>query len=467
MKIVFIGGGAHRYLSVARSILAENKVSENGEICIYDLNKNRADAMAGMIQKAPEFKKSGCSVTCPDTLDSALSGADVVCVVLMAGNMKNFALSNITCNKYGFIGSDQLSPSGAILGLKGGPILMNIARRMEELCPDAWLLDFANPVAVLSAAVNNHTKIRCLGVCAGYTNHMWDISRILGKDEERHDFTINSAGINHMSFILSGSKIGENDLFEVIDAHIAKGWKMPELTNRWNPSTRANINRNVGFLIKLYEKYGVLVFSSEGDGLAHLDMENHYSIAASHRLEENIDDIDEKLNQSFESRRKADEAFRSHLDREMDDVEWNTEIPENLYLLREDENVMTKIIKAAAGVSELRIATSYPNKGAVTGIKDRNVLEYSQIIYKNSIKAAGKYEIPDMLYGLVTSLSTHQTLLGDAIATCDPRILFEAFYSYPVKQDSADAKKMWAELLTQSAEELNPNFQKAIEYLNL
>ena len=438
MKIVFIGGGAHRYLSVARSILAEKQVSEKGEISIYDLNSDRASAMVGMIQKSPEFKKSGCVVTCPDNLDTALTGADVVCVVLMAGNLKNHELNTVTCNKYGFIGSDQLSPSGAILGLKGGPILMNIARRLEVLSPDAWLIDFANPVAVLSAAVNNHTKIRCLGVCAGYTNHMWDISRILGKDEERHDYLINSAGVNHMSFILPGSKIGDADLFKVIDANIGPGWKTPELTNRWSPSMRNHISKNVGHLIELYKKYKVLIFSSEGDGLAHLDMEKDYAVAANYRLGVSTDDIDNMFNKSYESRQKADEIFKSHLNKDMDESEWNTEDPNRLYLLREDHNVMTKIIKAVAGIAELRIATSYPNNGAVTGIKDRNILEYSQIIYKNSIKAAGKYEIPEMLHGLVTFLSTHQTLLGDAIATNNPRILFEAFYSYPVKQDSAD-----------------------------
>ncbi len=466
MKILFVGGGAHRYLSVARSIMAEKAVTEQGEISVYDLNKSRAEAMAAMIQKAPEFKNSGCIATCPDSLDAALTGADVVCVVLMAGSRKNHDFETITCNKHGFIGSDQLSPSGAILALKGGPILMNIARRMEELCPNAWLLDFANPVAVLSAAVNNHTKIRCLGVCAGYTNHMWDISRILGKDEERHDYLINSAGVNHMSFILPGSKIGDKDLYEVIDAHISKGWKIPELTNRWNQAMRENITYNVGRLIRNYKKFGVLVFSSEGDGLAHLDMENEYFKHALSRVNINIADIEKKYENFNANLQKNNDLFQSHLNREMSEEEWNTEDPERLYLLREDQNIMVRIIKAAAGIDKLRIATSYPNNGAVIGFKDRTVLEYSQIVYKNSIRPAGKFEIPDVLHGLVSALATHQTLLGDAIATGDPKVLYEAMYCYPVKQDSAEAKQLWRALLAQAASEINPDFQKTIEYFN-
>ena len=209
MKIVFVGGGAHRYLSVARSVMAEPAVMVNGEINIYDLNQERSEAMARMMMKTPECRDSGCKVSWGTTLDEALDGADVVCVVLMAGNIKNFRMSQLVCNQHGFLGSDQLSPSGAMLAMKGGPILMDIARRMEKLCPNAWLLDFANPVAVLSAAVNNHTAIKCLGVCAGYTNHLWDLPRLLGKDEETDDADIKSAGVNHMAFITGGTIYGQ------------------------------------------------------------------------------------------------------------------------------------------------------------------------------------------------------------------------------------------------------------------
>ena len=202
MKVVFVGGGSHRYLSVARSILAEPGLMENGEISVFDLAVDRAEAMRSMIAQCPEKRNVDCAVESPFELDAALEGADVVIVVLFAGNRRNFLLSQRICGQHGFIGSDQLSPSGAMLAMKGAPILLNIAKRMEELCPDAFLLDFANPVAVLSAAVNNHTKINCMGICAGYTNHMWDIARILGKDECCSDHAVNCAGVNHMSFIL-------------------------------------------------------------------------------------------------------------------------------------------------------------------------------------------------------------------------------------------------------------------------
>lgn len=466
MKIVFVGGGAHRYLSVARSVMAEPAVMVNGEINIYDLNSERSEAMAQMIMKTPECRDSGCKVSWGTTLDEALTGADVVCVVLMAGNLKNFNMSQLVCNQHGFLGSDQLSPSGAMLAMKGGPILMDIARRMEKLCPDAWLLDFANPVAVLSAAVNNHTSIKCLGVCAGYTNHLWDLPRLFGKDEEAQDADIKSAGINHMSFITGGTLYGQ-EIYQLIAKQAQEGFIKPVLSNRWNEVSKRNIMRSVDVLIHLYRKYGYLVFSSEGDGLAHLDMEGDYFKNAAKGANKNEADIDAELQASWKSRQKSDELFRSFIGQDMTDADWNIERPEMLSMLREDHNIMVKIIKALAGVFEMKIATSYPNNGAVPGIADRTVLEYTQILSKDGIKAESGLFIPDVFYGLTSALASHQTLLGDAIATEDPKLLFEAFYSYPVKQDTREQKELWKTLLDLNASELAPVFQKTKELLSL
>jgi alpha-galactosidase/6-phospho-beta-glucosidase family protein len=357
---------------------------------------------------------------------------------------------------------DDVTP---LWDLKGGPILMNIARKMEKLCPDAWLLDFANPVAVLSAAVNNHTSIKCLGVCAGYTNHLWDLPRLLGKDEQTTDADIDSAGINHMSFITGGTMYGQ-DIYDLLEKHITEDWQAPELSSRWNESAKKNISNSMNILVGLYRQYGYMVFSSEGDGLAHLDIEHNYLPSAAAGAKETSENIINNLNKNLAGRKKSNELFASFLDIDMSDDDWNIERPESLYLLREDQNIMVKIIKALAGVYELKIATSYPNYGAIPGFTDRTVLEYSQILSKTGIKPVSGLKVPDVFYGLTSALASHQTLLGDAIATEDPKILFEAFYSYPVKQDTKEQNDLWKALLELNKDELPAAFQKTKNFLS-
>lgn len=462
MKIVFVGGGAHRYLGIARSLLAVPGLMDQGEINLYDLAVDRAAAVGRMVMKAPEYAQADCRISWGTSLEQALEGADLVYVVLMAGSRRNFSRLQNSCAQYGFLGSDQLSPSGAILGLKGGPILMDLARKMEKLCPQAWLIDFANPVAVLSAAVNNHTRIRCLGVCAGYTNHQWDLTRLLyGKDEQWDDYKIRCAGVNHMSFILPGSRHRDCDLYEKAAEVLTDDWQAPVLTDRWGEQARLAIPKGLALLVKFYKKYGYLVFSSEQDGIAHLDMEGTYLRLVHEEAARPLDlsALEAADQQQRAERTRADQRFQAWLDKDMTEKEWNTARPDALYLLRADEDIMTRIARAVGGVEDMAIATSRPNLGAVSGFKDRVVLEYSQVLGSKGLQPSEGLEVPDVFQGLVSSLATHQTLLGDAIATGDPRILFHALYLYPVKQDTTEAKAMWRALLEMAADEIPAVFQ--------
>ncbi len=464
MKIVFFGGGSHRYLTIARSVMAVPGLMENGEINLYDLAVDRAEAVGRMAMKSPEYGKVNCKINWGTTLDEALDGADVVFVVLMAGSQRNFSQICDACGPNGFMSSDQLSPSGAMLALKGGPILMDLALRMERLCPQALLADYANPVAVLSAAVNNHTKINCLGVCGGYVNHQWDLPRLLfGKDEQLADFDIRCAGVNHMSFILSGSTYRGTDIYSLAAEKVTDNWVMPALSDRWNDGAKANITNSVNTLVKYYRKYGHLIFSTEGDGLAHLNMEGSYLAKLKRYKTRSASELDNNDINWRASRAAADLQFQSWLNVDLSENDWNMERPEAHYLLRADQDIMVKIVKAVGGIEETPIAASRPNEGAVIGFKDRTVLEYSQILSRDSIRASGTFEIPDIFQGLVSSLATHQTLLGDAIATRDPRVLFEALYCYPVKQDTADSKALWRDLIEIASPEIPTEFQKTRE----
>ena len=166
MVFTMIGGGAHRLLSTVRHAIASGAFREGGELRFYDLDAARAQVMAEMVRKSPEYRANPAEITVrwELTLEQALEGADVVSVTLLAGGAYAMNLSSELGWSYGFLGSDNVSFPGAFLALRGAPILLNVARVMERVCPDAVLLDFANPVGVLSCMVSTYTKIRCYGI---------------------------------------------------------------------------------------------------------------------------------------------------------------------------------------------------------------------------------------------------------------------------------------------------------------
>ena len=177
MKAAFVGGGAFRLVGILREALSYPELFADGEIRLFDLNASRARAVAQMVTKTPEFSAVRCRITCPSTLEEAMEGVDMVGVILMGGSYRTHRLADKISYDHGFASSDNVSPNDAMLGLKTGATLLNIARKMERCCPQAWLVDFANPIAVLSGIVNNHTKIQAFGICEGYTNHEWDLGR--------------------------------------------------------------------------------------------------------------------------------------------------------------------------------------------------------------------------------------------------------------------------------------------------
>jgi len=467
MKVTFIGAGAHRHLPVIRGVMAKKRIMDGGEICLYDLNTTRSRAMAAMLMKTPEYKKINCTIKWDITLEEALDGADGVQVVLMAGSRETYALGCNTCWKRGYIGSDNISASGAILALKGGVIIMDIAQKMEKLCPKAWLMVFVNPVAVLSGAVNNHTKIKALGICEGYQNHGWDLMRLMGIEEECLDFKLDVAGVNHMSFILKGTLKGK-DIFGMIDRAMAKkNWSIPKIDPVFPGARGRAIARSMAELAEVYRRYRLLVFSSEGDGFTRIFPEYwHAAQAIKNARNTTSAQIRGAYRASAGKINKADKYFESFLDKDLDKKFWDERAKNENIFRRRDNEITVHILNAICSNKSAKIVTSFPNRGAVENIDDRYILEYSQKLNADGIKPAGRYRIPEMMDGLVTSMAAHQTLLGDAIAAKDPKLLAQAFYCYPERRAfTKDTRKLFKDLIKINAKELAPEFVKVMDYL--
>ena len=212
MNITFIGGGSLRLLPILRGAMADcPAVFEGSELRFYDLARDRAMDVAAMVSACPEFKHlNNCRTVCPESEAEAYTGTDLVYVTMGIRKPPQNHFSGYASARYGFISTDQLSITGGFLSVQLGPVVLGIARKMEQYCPKALMLIFANPVAVYSNMVNRYTKIRALGICGGFNNHRWDLSRLCGREEFDPEWDVVAAGVNHLSFILRGSYKGED-----------------------------------------------------------------------------------------------------------------------------------------------------------------------------------------------------------------------------------------------------------------
>lgn len=464
MKAVFIGGGAHRVVGILRGALAGSDVLAGGEVHLHDLDASRAELVARTVMQTPECAGRDCRITWGGSLPKALEGADAVSVILMAGSRLSFELSTLACFRHGFLPSDNVSPSGAFLAVKGGRTLLGIAREMERRCPGAWLFDFANPIAVFSAMLNHHTRIRSLGVCAGYLNHFWDLPRLMGRDEFDPAFDVEVAGINHCSFILRGTYRGE-DLFAVMDRTLTEDWKPVRLKRHWDPVTRRNIGIGLRKMWEFYRNLGVLVFSTEFDGMWHLFYDEALAERQAAGAAATPAQVRAGCRGGDAARRRGDDALRRLIAEPHTARFWAREAHGHYGLIRQDHDIIARLLQGVGGRRPVTVVASRPAEGAVAGLKPRTVVEHSLVMQRGELKPRGTYTIPDSVHGLMSALATHQTLLGDAIATEDPRLLAQALLAYPVRPNSRAQKTLYRDLLRINADEIPPDLRRATEWL--
>jgi alpha-galactosidase/6-phospho-beta-glucosidase family protein len=103
---------------------------------------------------------------------------------------------------------DTVGPGGLSRGLRNIPIVADIARRMEAICPDAWLLNYTNPMTTLTRAVSRESNIKVIGLCHEYVGVLHRLAQVIGVEPTEIETTV--AGINHLPWILDLKVSGED-----------------------------------------------------------------------------------------------------------------------------------------------------------------------------------------------------------------------------------------------------------------
>ena len=139
------------------------KSLSGSELVLVDINKTAAETMKKYCEKMLEVRGANWKVTV-DELDSALEDASIVCISISTGGLNAMALDYDIPEKYGIYHTvgDTVGPGGIFRSLRNIPVFIDIARKMERICPDAWLVHVTNPLSQLTRAVCMETSIKCV-----------------------------------------------------------------------------------------------------------------------------------------------------------------------------------------------------------------------------------------------------------------------------------------------------------------
>jgi alpha-galactosidase len=226
-KIAFIGAGSLGFTrALVRDILTF-PLLQDATLALMDIDAERLDFAQRSVQRIVEMGRYPAKVQATMDRAEALKGADVVLVTILVGGTEVWRHDIEIPKEYGVdinIG-DTRGPSGIFRALRTIPVMLSIAHDMERYCPEATMLNYTNPMAMLCRAMQRESRIRLIGLCHSVQGTAAMLANWIGAPMS--EITYTCAGINHMSWFLKFEWKGQ-DAYPLIRKAITE---RPEIYN--------------------------------------------------------------------------------------------------------------------------------------------------------------------------------------------------------------------------------------------
>jgi alpha-galactosidase len=243
VTVCFVGAGSAEFTrQLVRDLLVFGDSGALSELTLvlHDVDRRRLDLAEGLTRIAVERHRSSAVVRAESDRRAALDGADFVINTVNVGGHAATVTDFEIPKRFGVrqtIG-DTLGVGGVFRGLRTFPFLDELARDMRAVCPDAWLLNYTNPMAMnIQYLARRHPGVRALGLCHSVFWTVHDLCELVGVPFDEVDF--HSAGVNHQAWVLRWEHDGAN-LYPRLDEVIAAD---PELRRR----VRVDMYRRLGY----------------------------------------------------------------------------------------------------------------------------------------------------------------------------------------------------------------------------
>ncbi|MBI5833199.1 MAG: alpha-galactosidase [Armatimonadetes bacterium] len=423
-RIAMIGAGSQVFCKTLSMDIFATPALAGSEIRLMSRTKPKLDRMEAFLRRVVADNHLDFEIS--STLDrrEALRDADYVICMIQVGGLDAYSLDYEIPLRYGVdqcIG-DSLGPGGIFRGLRTIPVLADLMRDMAELCPNALLLNYANPMAACCLALGRMSHdIQFIGLCHGVQTTMDLIAGYLDLPKEQIDFLC--AGINHMAWFLKLSdKLTGEDLYPRFRADFEK----PEYYA--NEKVRGEVMRQFGY------------FMTESTG--HLSEYIPWFRASQRALDLYCDEP------SFGGESGAYYKYCQMLDGKYRDVD---------YLASEDSTVGRRSVEYCSYILEahetdrvFRLQGNVRNDGYIDNLPAGCCVEVPVYVDRGGLHPAKVGALPPQLAALNQSNVSVQTLAVEAGLTGDPEHIVHAVAMDPLTSavcTLAEVRAMVSEML--------------------
>lgn len=442
IQIAYIGGGSRGWAWGLMSDLASCS-DINGQVLLYDIDFQAAkdNEIIGNRFQTADGAKSLWRYRAVRTISEALTGADFVVISILPGTFDEMESDVHAPEKYGIYQSvgDTSGPGGIVRAMRTLPMFEEIAENIKAYCPDAWVINYTNPMTLcVKTLYRVFPKIKAFGCC----HEVFGTQKFLAKmveetygvsDVDRHEIKVNPVGVNHFTWLTSAA-YHNTDLFPDYRAFCEKykdGYRTGDknVDSNWMNNSFTSTEK---VKMDLFRRFGYI--AAAGDRHLAEFCEGKWYLESPERVREM------QFGLTSVAWRKNDLRERLERSRRLRDGE------EPVKINGTGEEGVNQI-RALLGLCELITNVNLPNQGQIPNLPLGAVVETNAVFRSGSLTPVFAGPVPTEIHPLISRICTEQELLSEGIAARDLDKIFAAFSGDPlVTCGLSDARRLFDEM---------------------
>ncbi len=413
-KITFIGAGSTVFAkNLIGDILSFPELADSS-ICLFDIDENRlktSEVVAGRIAQT-----LGVASTVEVTTDRAraLEGASYAINMIQVGGYRPCTVTDFEIPKrYGLRQTiaDTLGIGGIMRALRTIPVLIDMCKDMERLCPQVVHLNYVNPMAMNCWALSEATSVRTIGLCHSVQHTAGELANDIGVPVEEINYVV--AGINHMAFYLKFERNGQ-DLYPEIRRVVAEG-RVPD-------------DNRVRY--ELFTRLGYFVTESS----------EHFSEYVPWYIKRGREDLIKKFNIPLDEYPRRCESQLAEWEKQRIDLEnWDRPLE-----IRRSVEFGSLIIHSLETGFPRVVYGNVANQNLIENLPHGCCVEVPCVVDKNGVQPIRIGRIPTHLAALMQTNINVQALTVEAILQQNPERIYQAAMLDPHTAAELDLDQIWA-----------------------
>lgn len=451
LKVVLIGGGSVQWTPHLATDLFLTEELRGSALVLVDTNPAAADLMLRYCTRIADNLGTRWRVEAAG-LAAALDGADVVCVAISTGGLDAMHNDVTIPQRFGVYHSvgDTVGPGGISRTLRNVPVFVDIARRMEQTCPNAWMVHVTNPLAQITRCVNKATGIRCLGLCHNFLGTRAFLAAFLKC--EREEITATSVGVNHFTWLKDLACRGEDvsdrmtlDNYLAYEAAKPGATRVGSTEDQQADPTESSTGHRYYLNFELYKQFGIFPVG----GASHVAENfpyylNSLETARRHRI---------YRKGVLPDRKRSADACRQEI---IDRLEGQKPMPG----IEDSIEQLAPAVAALCAGKATHTVVNMPNEGQIGNLPRGAVVETWAQLNRDRVTPTLAGDVPGPVAGLVQLIVQEEELAVEAALTGDRDMAVQAMLVSPLVADKDRAAELTDALLEANARWL-PQFNPA------